>query len=172
MSHLVAGHHEEIEFTFEAWHKDTNMSLDDLIGDATLGLPLARFREHDHFASRESVRLYNERGMASGLLYVFIMWKKHGTKGSLEAVADDKGNEGSKYKINLPSPMSQESSSTEPKVPHGTVTMIVERAVHLIDPNKALHPHITRSMDPFHLQYGSFLLHGHRHNSLSSLRRS
>lgn len=144
MSHLVAGHQEEIEFTFEAWHKDTNMSLDDLIGNATLGLPMARFRDADHFASRESVRLYNERGMASGLLYIFIMWKKREKHHSPE-IDINKTSEGSKYKLSMPPAESNEKCLAESRVPHGTVTMIVERAVHLIDPNKALHPHITRS---------------------------
>ena len=73
ISTLKAVNHgpEEIEFSFEAWHKDAKMSLDDKIGSANLGLPLSKFSNEDHWTSRESVRLYDERGIASQDSYTF-----------------------------------------------------------------------------------------------------
>eukprot|EP00946_MAST-07B_sp_MAST-7B-sp1_P003814 g3814.t1 len=77
ISTLKAVNHgpEEIEFSFEAWHKDAKISLDDKIGSANLGLPLSKFSGADHWTSRESVRLYDDRGIASGLLYILVKWK-------------------------------------------------------------------------------------------------
>ena len=88
ISTLKAVNHgpEEIEFSFEAWHKDAKMSLDDKIGSANLGLPLSKFSNEDHWTSRESVRLYDERGIASDFTYSgkvegSVRWGAEATRG-------------------------------------------------------------------------------------------
>jgi voltage-gated potassium channel Kch len=145
---------EEIEFTFEAWHKDDNMSLDDRIGSANLGLAVSRFRKEDHWTTRESVRLYDDRGMAAGLLYILIKWKSLNGKAAKQMgfkvpklKTMPRGAQMSKYTMGGGGEggrMGNELAARNASV-RGSVTIVVERAVHLIDPNKVLHPHITRS---------------------------
>ena len=143
---------EEIEFTFEAWHRDDTMSLDDRIGTANLGLAKSRFRNASHWTTRESVRLYDDRGMASGLLYILIKWKSVSGKAAKQLGADEprarpaSGKvQTSKYTLGGDHGRNSSGSHTGTTPIRGAVTIVVERAVHLIDPNKVLHPHITRS---------------------------
>ena len=150
----------EVRIHFEAWHRDLSVSLDDRIGAATLALNAERFTHRSSFSSRESVRLYNSRGMITGLLFVMLKWNRMTIKmGRRMGMVIKTLSPNESHAVNVFTKADEEDGpgdafslfdeDEEDELahfnPHGTLTVVVERAHHLRDPNKIPHLAITRS---------------------------
>jgi potassium channel subfamily K len=148
---------EELWLTFEAWHRDLSMSLDDHIGSGTLSLERNRFLAKESWSANECIRLTDKRGVSVGSLHCRLKWKKAITSpmkslkqidGSFEAEGMETipvNNSLTAANTTLVEVGAKETHAAVDTTIIGTLHVTLESANHLIDPNHNAGLAITRS---------------------------
>tara|TARA_B110000091_G_C13790347_1_gene465337 strand:+ start:233 stop:2038 length:1806 start_codon:yes stop_codon:yes gene_type:complete len=129
---------EDIRIIFEAWHRDTGLSLDDHIGSGTLLMGKDRFNKEEKWTAKETIRLQNHRGLVCGNVFVILKWKRLPAK--IHKLINGGEDNGAKN-----GGVSNNTAVDAVDVPAGILTVVVESGDHLIDPNKVVSLHISRS---------------------------
>ena len=150
-------------------------SLDDYIGDGILAVDTLRLTGEKEWSAKEQIRLHNHRGVSTGILFVLLQWKRTElnlvSKEPPTSMTTTSQHTSSKNTSDVemaasPAPLASPASPTSsasiqssdlrristshvPVIvhpfPNGVLSVVVERADHLTDPNTVATLAITRS---------------------------
>ena len=148
-------HPTETWLTFEAVHRDLSVtSLDDYIGDGILAVDTLRLTGEKEWSAKEQIRLHNHRGVSTGTLFVLLQWKRTELNLVSEepptSITTTSQHTSSKNTSDVemaasPAPPASHVPVIVHPFPNGVLSVVVERADHLTDPNTVATLAITRS---------------------------